>query len=54
LPQPCDPNVNLIRADFLLTGMILSGSVSTDIRFDYGIFSPACRRRDLADVKTLG
>ena len=51
--KPRDPNVRLIRADFLLTGMIFSGSVSTDIRFDYGIFSPACRRRDLADVKAL-
>jgi len=38
----------------LLTGMIFSSSVDTDIRFDHGIFSPACRRRDLADVKALG
>jgi hypothetical protein len=52
--KPRDPNVRLIRADFLLTGMIFSGSVSTDIQFDYGIFSPTCRRRDLADVKALG
>jgi hypothetical protein len=46
--------VRLIRADFLLTGMIFSRSVDTDIRFDYRIFSPGCRRRDLADVKALG
>ena len=52
--KPRDPNVRLIRADFLLTGMIFSGDVDTDILFDYGIFSPACRRRDLADVKALG
>jgi hypothetical protein len=52
--KPLDPDVRLIRADFLLTGMIFSGSVSTDIRFDYGIFSPVCRRLDLADVKALG
>jgi hypothetical protein len=52
--KPRDPHVRLIRADFLLTGMIFSNSVNTDIRFDYGIFSPACRRLDLADVKALG
>jgi hypothetical protein len=52
--KPRDPDVRLIRADFLLTGMIFSGNVSTDIRFDYGIFSPVCRRLDLADVKALG
>src|SRR5262249_17733779 len=52
--KPRDPAGRLIRSDFLLTGMIFSGSIDTDIRFDYGIFSPACRRRDLADVKALG
>jgi hypothetical protein len=52
--KPRDSSVRLIRADFLLTGMIFSRSVDTDIVFDYGIFSPACRRRDLADVKALG
>jgi len=52
--KPRDPAVRLVRADFLLTGMIFSGDVDTDIRFDYGIFSPACRRRDLADIKALG
>ena len=52
--KPRDPTVRLVRADFLLTGMIFSGDVDTDIRFDYGIFSPACRWRDLADVKALG
>jgi hypothetical protein len=52
--KPRDSSVRLIRADFLLTGMIFSRSVDTDIGFDYGIFSPACRRRDLADVKALG
>jgi len=52
--KPSDPNVRLIRTDFLLTGMIFSHGVDTEIRFNYGIFSPACRRRDLADVKALG
>jgi hypothetical protein len=48
-----DPGVHLVRADLLLTGMIFSGDVDTDISFDYGIFSPACRRADLRDFKQL-
>jgi hypothetical protein len=28
--------------------------VDTDISFNYGIFSPGCRRADLADMKGLG
>jgi hypothetical protein len=36
-----------------MTGVIFSGTVDTDISFDYGIFSPGCRRGDLADIKQL-
>src|SRR5262249_10544467 len=36
-----------------VTGMIFSGSVDTDIVFDYGIFSPGCRRIDLAELNGL-
>jgi hypothetical protein len=48
-----DDRVRLVRADLLLTGMIFSGRVDTDISFDYGIFSPQCRRADFADLKQL-
>jgi hypothetical protein len=48
-----DHRVRLVRANLLMTGMIFSGAVDTDIAFDYGLFSPACRRKDLADMKRL-
>jgi hypothetical protein len=48
-----DDRARLVRADLLLTGMIFSGRVDTDISFDYGILSPQCRRTDLADLKQL-
>ena len=37
----------------MMTGLIFSGDLDTDIVFDYGIFTPACRRADLADMKGL-
>jgi hypothetical protein len=49
-----DERVRLVRADLILTGVIFSESVDTDISLDFGIFSPGCRRADLADVKQLG
>ena len=48
-----DDRVRLVRADLIMTGMIFSGKVDTDISFDYGILSPQCRRTDLADLKQL-
>jgi hypothetical protein len=36
-----------------MTGIMFSGALNTDISFDYGIFSPGCRRADLADMKQL-
>jgi len=48
-----DSRVRLVRADLVLTGLIFSRSVDTDILFDYGLFSPGCRRLDLADVKSM-
>jgi hypothetical protein len=36
-----------------MTGVIFSGVLNTDISFDFGIFSPGCRRADLADIKQL-
>jgi hypothetical protein len=49
-----DQRVRLVRADLMMTGVIFSGDLDTDILFDYGIFSPRCRRADLADVRRLG
>jgi hypothetical protein len=49
-----DVSARLVRADLILTGVIFSGAIDTDISFDFGIFSPGCRRGDLADVKQLG
>jgi hypothetical protein len=49
-----DDRVRLVRANFIMTGIIFSGTIDTDISFDYGIFSPACRRGDFADMKQLG
>jgi hypothetical protein len=42
-----------VRADLMMTGMIFSRDVDTDILFDYGIFSPRCRSADLADMRQL-
>jgi hypothetical protein len=48
-----DPAVRLLRANLLVTGVVFSGRVDTDITFDYGIFSPWCRLDDLADLEAL-
>jgi hypothetical protein len=48
-----DERVQLVRADLLMTGVIFVGAVDTDILFDYGIFTPRCRRADLADMRRL-
>src|SRR5262249_23162334 len=48
-----DSRVRLVRADLLMTGVIFSGNVDTDIMLDYGIFSPGCRRIDLAEFRRL-
>jgi hypothetical protein len=48
-----DPGVRLVRADLLMTGVIFSGDIDTDISFDYGIFSPWCRLTDMSDTKSL-
>jgi hypothetical protein len=46
--------VTLVRANLIMTGIIFSGGIDTDITFDYGIFSPGCRRADLKDMDRLG
>jgi hypothetical protein len=49
-----DDLARLVRANLIMTGIVFSGAIDTDISFDYGIFSPACRRGDFADMKQLG
>jgi hypothetical protein len=48
-----DRDVHLVRADLMLTGVMFTGRLATEITFDYGIFSPWCRLEDLADIKSL-
>ena len=48
-----DSRVRFVRANLMMAGLIFSGEMDTDILFDYGIFSPGCRRVDLADLKEL-
>jgi hypothetical protein len=48
-----DFRVRLVRADLMMTGLIFSGDLDTDILFDYGILTPRCRRLDLADMHSL-
>src|SRR5215831_8017895 len=49
-----DGRARLVRANLIMTGIIFSGAIDTDISLDYGIFSPGCRRGDFADMKQLG
>ena len=49
-----DGRARLVRANLIMTGIIFSEAIDTDISFDYGIFSPGCRRGDFADMKQLG
>jgi len=48
-----ESRVRFVRANLMMAGMVFSGDVDTDIVFDYGLFSPGCRRKDLADLKQL-
>jgi hypothetical protein len=48
-----DERVRLVRANLMVTGVIFSGDIDTDIVFDYGLFTPRCRWGDLSDVKKL-
>jgi hypothetical protein len=51
--RAADSGVRFVRANLLMAGMIFSREVDTDILFDYGIFSPRCRRADLAEFERL-
>src|SRR5262249_9616446 len=49
-----DERAQVVRADFLMTGVIFTGEIDTDILFNYGILTPGCRRADLAEMHPLG
>jgi hypothetical protein len=48
-----DSRVRFVRADLMMAGMVFSGNIDTDIIFDYGIFSPGCRRDDIRESRQL-
>jgi hypothetical protein len=48
-----DSRVRFVRANLMMAGLIFSGDIDTDILFDYGMFSPACRHADLVDLTQL-
>jgi len=48
-----DGNVRLVRANLMMTGVIFSGEIDTDILFNYGVFTPRCRWADISDIKKL-
>jgi hypothetical protein len=43
----------LVRANLLVTGVIFSGEIDTDIISDYGLFTPRCRWADISDIEKL-
>jgi hypothetical protein len=47
-------NVRIVRANLFWAAVIFSGTIDTDVSFNYGMFSPGCRRSDMADMKRLG
>jgi hypothetical protein len=48
-----DGSVRLVRANLMMTGVIFSGEIDTDIISDYGLFTPRCRWADISDIKKL-
>jgi hypothetical protein len=48
-----DGSVRLVRANLMVTGVIFSGEIDTDVIFDYGLFTPRCRWADISDIKKL-
>ena len=46
-------SVRFMRANLIATAMVFSGNVDTDIISEYGMFSSACRRADLAELRQL-
>jgi hypothetical protein len=52
---PSEPvKVTLLPANLVQTAVLFQGSIDLRISFEYGLFSPGCRRQDLADLAELG
>jgi hypothetical protein len=48
-----DGSVRLVRANLMVTGVIFSGEIDTDVISDYGVFTPRCRWADISDIEKL-
>src|SRR5262249_14438530 len=48
-----DASGRLVRANLIMTGVMFSGEIDTDIIFGYGLFTPRCRWADISDFKKL-
>lgn len=46
-------DVRVVRANLMMAAIVFTGTLDTDIEFEYGLLSPSCRRQDIADVKTM-
>lgn len=53
-PSLADANARLIRADFLLTGVLFNGRIDSEISYDFGFLHSACRKADRQDLIDLG
>lgn len=47
------PNARLVRADFLLTGLVFTKPIDATIHFDFGFFNAACRQADSRDLRLM-
>jgi hypothetical protein len=47
------PEARLVRADFLLTGVVFAGAINATLDFNYGFFNAACRRADTRDMDLM-
>jgi hypothetical protein len=48
-----DPDARLVRANFLLTGIVFTKPIHATIYFNYGFFNAACRRADNRDMEVM-
>jgi hypothetical protein len=48
-----DPDARLVRANFLLTGLVFTKPIDATIHFNYGFFNASCRRADTADIEVM-
>jgi hypothetical protein len=48
-----DPDARLVRANFLLTGLVFDRPIDATIHFNYGFFNASCRRADSRDMEIM-